>query len=155
MLNKYFSIVYFFWNSLYHIFWTSQCLFFFFNSLDSLDISFFFMLSEYTSLKSVGELGLPNLLGTPWSWATRYIRLCTDSPRHSAVYITGNRSVWLKIVIYQDCRLGNFFSEHSTLTNPMILIGNITIKMFCINWGKSKTMDPNMQSYPFHRFIEI
>lgn len=51
--------------------------------------------------------------------------------------------------------LGNFFSEHSTLTNPMILIGNITIKMFFINWGKSKTMDPNMQSYPFHRFIEI
>ena len=37
----------------------------------------------------------------------------------------------------------------------MILIGNITIKMFFVNWGKSKTMDPNMQSSPFQRFVEI
>ena len=27
--------------------------------------------------------------------------------------------------------------------------------MFFVNWGKSKTMDPNMQSSPFQRFVEI
>lgn len=33
---------------------------------------------------------------------------------------------------------------YNTVTNPMILIGNITVQMFFVNWGKSKTMDLNV-----------